>query len=107
MSWSKPDIKGPVPSPRSGHCAINIKNAILIHGGFCFSEDYFYEKEKFGTKLKNFYFNDMRLLDTEKMSWIRFSVSGTPPKPRFGHSLNISGSNLIMFGGWAWDSGNR
>lgn len=49
----------------------------------------------------------MRLLDTEKMLWIRFSVSGTPPKPRFGHTINISGNSLVMFGGWAWDSGNR
>lgn len=41
------------------------------------------------------------------MTWVRFSVSGTPPKPRLGHTINISGSSLIMFGGWAFDSGLR
>ena len=107
MSWTKPDIQGPAPSPRFYHCAIVIGSAILIHGGFSFDEEYYNEKVKFGTKLKNFYLNDMRLLDTEKMSWIRLSVSGAPPTPRLGHSINVSGSSLILFGGWAYDSGLR
>lgn len=47
----------------------------------------------------------MRLLDTEKMSWIRFSVSGTPPSPRLGHTINISGRSLLLFGGWSNNSG--
>ena len=79
----------------------------MIHGGYYFKDDYFYEKTKFGTRLKDCYLNDMRLLDTEKMNWIRFSVSGTPPKPRLGHTINISGKNLIMFGGWDYESGLR
>ena len=49
----------------------------------------------------------MFLLDTEKMSWERFNVSGTPPNPRLGHSINISGGNLLLFGGWSNDSGLR
>lgn len=57
--------------------------------------------------MKNYYLNDMRLLDTEKMQWVRFSVSGTPPKPRMGHTINISGSSLLMFGGWSNESGLR
>jgi len=107
MSWTKPDIGGSAPLSRFYHCAVIIQKAILIHGGYFFEDDYFYEKTKFGTKLKNCYLNDMRLLDTEKMIWIRFSVSGTPPKPRLGHSINISGKSLIMFGGWSYESGLR
>ena len=105
MSWTKPDINGPSPCPWFYHCAVIIKSAILIHGGYYFNNDYFYEKTKFGTRLKDCYLNDMRLLDTEKMTWIRFSVSGTPPKPRLGHTINISGSSLLMFGGWSYESG--
>lgn len=107
MSWTKPDIEGPVPTPRFYHCAVVIKSAILIHGGYSFKDDYFYQKSKFGTRLKQCYLNDIKLLDTEKMVWIRLSVSGTPPTPRLGHSINISGSSLLMFGGWAHDSGLR
>ena len=41
------------------------------------------------------------------MIWIRIGISGKPPIPRFGHSLCISGSNLILFGGWTNVSGIR
>ena len=41
------------------------------------------------------------------MIWIRIGISGKPPIPRFGHSLSISGSNLVMFGGWTNTSGIR
>lgn len=41
------------------------------------------------------------------MIWIRIGISGRPPIPRFGHSLSISGSNLILFGGWTNISGIR
>ena len=49
----------------------------------------------------------MRLLDTEKMTWVWFSVWGTPPSPWMGHSINISGTSLILFGGWTNTSGNK
>lgn len=41
------------------------------------------------------------------MLWVRLVVSGSPPLPRYGHTLNISGSNIIMFGGWSVESNNR
>ena len=41
------------------------------------------------------------------MIWIRIGISGRPPILRFGHSLSISGSNLILFGGWTNTSGIR
>lgn len=107
MSWVKPEIKGPPPSARYMHAAVTIKSVILIHSGFCFHEDYFLEKVRFGSKLRECYLNDMRLLDTEKMTWIRFNVSGIPPRPRMGHTFNISGSSLLMFGGWTSESGCR
>lgn len=47
------------------------------------------------------------MLDTALLSWSRLRVSGTPPCPRFGHSLNLSGADIIMFGGWHINSGNR
>lgn len=34
-------------------------------------------------------------------------ISGEPPDARYGHTLNISGSDIIMFGGWTNKSGNR
>jgi Rab9 effector protein with kelch motifs len=34
-------------------------------------------------------------------------VSGTPPIPRYGHSANISGPDILFFGGWNQKSGAR
>ena len=107
MAWSKPETKGPAPSPRYSHASVVIKNTILIQGGFSFDESIFQDKEKIGSSLKSCYLNDIRLLQTEKMLWVRLAVSGSPPLSRFGHTLNISGSNIFMFGGWSIESNNK
>lgn len=107
MSWSKPSLTGQSPAPRFNHSAVLIKQTILIFGGFYFNESFYYSKNNMGERLKQCYLNDMKLLDTEKMQWLRFNVSGTSPTPRMGQSLNISGNNLVLFGGWSFDEGLR
>lgn len=107
MSWTKPEVKGLPPLPRYYHASVVIKNTILIQGGFHFSESILKEHAKMGSTLQSFYLNDLRLLQTDKMEWVRLAVSGTPPTPRFGHTLNISGSSLVVFGGWSKDSNSR
>lgn len=62
---------------------------------------------KHGTHLRNCYLNDLRILDTENFIWSRLRVSGTPPLPRYGHTSNISGSDIVVFGGWSVNSGAR
>lgn len=83
-------------------------NNLIIQGGFCFNE----EKQlkagfKQGTQLRECYLNDLRILDCENYVWSRLRVSGTPPLPRYGHTSNISGPDIIFFGGWAFNSGER
>lgn len=108
MAWSQPKCTGPTPSPRQGHTSIQIGNNLLIHGGFFFDED---EQKaagfRQGSQLKACYLNDIRILDTEKFMWSRLRVSGTPPLPRYGHTANISGSDIVIFGGWSLRSGLR
>jgi len=41
------------------------------------------------------------------MEWSRLKVDGKPIEPRFGHSMNLSGSDILIFGGWSHESGNR
>jgi len=60
-----------------------------------------------GSAVNSSYLNDIRVMDTETFTWSRLRISGEPPEARFGHSLNISGSDIIMFGGWTINSGNR
>jgi len=108
MAWSQPKCAGPAPSPRQGHTAIQVGTNLIIQGGFMFDE----EKQmgagfRQGTQLRSCYLNDLRILDTENFIWSRLRVSGTPPVPRYGHTSNISGSDIVVFGGWTFKSGSR
>ena len=109
MAWNKPDTTGPAPSPRKGHCAILIGSNLVIHGGFYFNDEHMRRAGagKQGTALQECYLNDIRVLDTESFIWARLRVSGTPPLHRFGHTMDVSGSDIIMFGGWTKTSGAR
>ncbi len=62
---------------------------------------------KLGTPTAASYLNDLRVLDTETLVWSRLRISGSPPDARYGHSLNISVSDILMFGGWTNASGNK
>ena len=108
MAWSKPAVTGPAPSPRKGHCSILIGTNLVIHGGFFFDESLMQKAGKrIGTTLQECYLNDIRVLDTESYVWSRLRVSGAPPEHRFGHTLDISGSDIILFGGWTRTSGHK
>ena len=108
MAWTKPKTSGPAPCPRKGHCSILIGTNLVIHGGFNFTEEQMKKNpKKHGSTLAACYRNDIRVLDTETYVWSRLRVSGSPPEHRFGHSMDISGSDIIMFGGWSKTSGAR
>jgi hypothetical protein len=60
-----------------------------------------------GTPTANSYLDDLRVLNTETLVWSRLRIAGTPPEARHGHSLNVSVSDILMFGGWTRASGNK
>ena len=108
FAWTQPKCTGPAPCPRQGHIAIQVQNNMIVQGGFFFDED----KQKAagfkqGSTLKDCYLNDIRILDTENFNWTRLRISGHPPHPRYGHTANISGPDIVFFGGWTNRSGIR
>ena len=108
MAWSKPSCTGPAPCPRKGHCSILIGTNLVVHGGFYFNDDHMKKNVgRVGTALQECYLNDIRVLDTETFIWSRLRVSGSPPEHRFDHTMDISGSDIILFGGWSKTSGAR
>ena len=107
-AWTKAETSGPAPSPREGHSAILVGSNLVIHGGFFFDEaSYKKEHKKYGTVLQNCYLSDIRVLDTEALLWSRLRVSGAPPEPRYGHTLDLSEGDIVMFGGWTHKSNLR
>lgn len=109
MAWSKPNTTGPAPCPRKGHCSILIGTNLVVHGGFWFSEENMKKAggKNQGSALQECYLNDIRVLDTETFVWSRLRVSGSPPEHRFGHTMDVSGSDILLFGGWSKTSGAR
>ena len=108
MAWKRPECSGPEPAPRSGHSSILIGNNMVVHGGFKIKpETKTVGLGQVGSMLSDSYYDDIRVLDTDTYIWSRLRISGLPPIARHGHTLNISGSDIIMFGGWNKNSGNR
>jgi N-acetylneuraminic acid mutarotase len=75
------------PGPRVGHASLLVGNAFIVYGG--------------DTKLDETDVLDetLYLLNTSTRQWSRAVPAGPRPSGRYGHSLNILGSKIFVFGG--------
>ncbi|KAK4229558.1 putative Tip elongation aberrant protein 1 [Podospora fimiseda] len=75
------------PGPRVGHSSLLVGNAFIVFGG--------------DTKIEETDILDetLYLLNTSTRQWSRALPAGPRPSGRYGHSLNILGSKIFIFGG--------
>jgi len=75
------------PGPRVGHASLLVGNAFIVYGG--------------DTKIEQTDVLDetLYLLNTSTRQWSRALPPGPRPDGRYGHSLNILGSKIYVFGG--------
>ncbi|KAJ3522431.1 hypothetical protein NM208_g12862 [Fusarium decemcellulare] len=75
------------PGPRVGHSSLLVGNAFIVYGG--------------DTKIDESDVLDetLYLLNTSTRQWSRALPAGPRPSGRYGHSLNILGSKIFIFGG--------
>ncbi|KAL2263424.1 hypothetical protein VTK26DRAFT_6885 [Humicola hyalothermophila] len=75
------------PGPRVGHASLLVGNAFIVFGG--------------DTKIEETDILDetLYLLNTSTRQWSRALPPGPRPTGRYGHSLNILGSKIYVFGG--------
>ncbi|KAJ5551104.1 hypothetical protein N7461_005802 [Penicillium sp. DV-2018c] len=75
------------PGPRVGHASLLVGNAFIVFGG--------------DTKIDEHDSLDdtLYLLNTSSRQWSRAIPPGNRPSGRYGHTLNILGSKLYVFGG--------
>ena len=108
MAWSCPEVSGPNPSKRQGHSTVLIGDNLIVHGGFKLKDDQLKTCGlNQGSVVKASYLDDIRVLNTDTFVWSRLRISGNPPDGRYGHTMNISGSEILMFGGWASNQGSK
>ncbi|XP_074571348.1 protein GLUTELIN PRECURSOR ACCUMULATION 3-like [Curcuma longa] len=87
-TWIAPNLFGEGPDAREGHGAALVDKRIFIFGGCGKSET---QEEK--------YYNDLYILDTEKLTWERAVTSGSPPSARDCHSCSAWKNQIIVLGG--------
>ncbi|WEW60553.1 Negative regulator of mitotic exit [Emydomyces testavorans] len=75
------------PGPRVGHASLLVGNAFIVFGGDTKINDH-------DTLDDTLYF-----LNTSSRQWSRAVPPGPRPAGRYGHSLNILGSKIYIFGG--------
>ncbi|KJZ74801.1 hypothetical protein HIM_05918 [Hirsutella minnesotensis 3608] len=75
------------PGPRVGHASLLVGNAFIVYGGDTKIED------------SDVLDETLYLLNTSTRHWSRALPAGPRPAGRYGHSLNILGSKIYIFGG--------
>ncbi|KAH8762979.1 hypothetical protein BGZ57DRAFT_768903 [Hyaloscypha finlandica] len=75
------------PGPRVGHASLLVGNAFIVYGGDTKMED------------SDTLDETLYLLNTSTRQWSRAVPAGPRPSGRYGHSLNILGSKIYVFGG--------
>jgi len=84
MTWVQPEISGTAPFPRAGHSACEVEaNSILIFGG----------------GYSDHVYNDIHLLNMNRLTWSRPADTGNVPCPRTGHSMDATNGIIHVFGG--------
>ncbi|KAF9943386.1 hypothetical protein BGZ67_000066 [Mortierella alpina] len=78
---------GPIPRPRQDHCSVLTKSRkVIIFGGY----------EALGPST----LNDVWVLDLVTWTWQQI-LPLNPSQPRYGHTCNLAGANMIVYGGRA------
>ncbi|KAJ0981958.1 hypothetical protein J5N97_010213 [Dioscorea zingiberensis] len=85
-----PDLQVSGPDAREGHSAALVDNRLFIFGGCGKSND------DSGGQV---YYNDLHILDTEKLKWECAITSGKPPSPRDSHTCSAWRNRIIVLGG--------
>ncbi|KAF9316247.1 hypothetical protein BG003_002159 [Podila horticola] len=76
---------GNVPKPRNDHCSVlTASQKVIIYGGYDSNTKYT--------------FSDVWSLDLVTMTWTQIVTTSSP---RFSHTCNLAGANMIVFGGRA------
>ncbi|KAJ7527897.1 hypothetical protein O6H91_16G075100 [Diphasiastrum complanatum] len=84
MEWSRPSVKGELPSCRDSHTSVVIGEQLIVYGGDC------------GDR----YLGGVDILDLQTFKWSKLEISGSAqPGGRAGHTAVNVGNKMYVFGG--------
>ncbi|XP_008785617.2 tip elongation aberrant protein 1 [Phoenix dactylifera] len=88
-TWLQPTVHGKGPDAREGHSAVLVDKRLFIFGGCGESSD----------THKPLYYNDLYILDTEKLVWELAVTCGALPSARDCHSCSLWNNKIIVIAG--------
>lgn len=103
MTWSEPQLSGPVPLPRSLHTASLIGHRMIVFGGWVplldenKEENHEWQQPEHEKEWKCT--NSLAVLDLEQGSWEDVRVSDVRPRPRAGHCATVVRNRLYIWSG--------
>jgi len=53
----------------------------------------------FGGHSGTLHLSDIHIFDTINLAWMEVEITGVPPKGLRGHTANLIGTNIYIFGG--------
>eukprot|EP01041_Mallomonas_annulata_P013604 gene13604-28896_t len=77
-----------MPSSRGGSTIVHADGKLVVFGGHYFEGNGIFK-----------YVDETWLFDIENVAWHNMTCSGEIPSPRYGHSAQIVGSRMFIFGG--------
>ena len=88
LKYTKPTVTGELPPVRGGHAAVLADSQLVVFGGHAYLGQGKFE-----------YLNDVWVLDINTLAWQKVHPGGVPPEKRYGHSCQIVGNRMFVFGG--------
>ncbi|KAL5080598.1 hypothetical protein RYX36_009019 [Vicia faba] len=88
QTWDSPVVRGQGPEAREGHSAAVVGKRPYIFGGCGKSAD----------NNNEVYYNDLYMLNTETLVWMRPTTSGTPSSPCDNHTCSSWKNKIIVIG---------
>jgi len=92
--WSQPKVTGSVPKGLQSHSCTLVGDRLFMVGGMTVGLD-----EAGHSFIK--YSNDVHILNTSSMEWVRLQQRGEQPKARAIHAAAVVGNFLVVLGGWS------
>jgi len=97
--WTPVTPTNSAPPARNGHSAVGGGGALWVFGGF-------YHNPAKGPWVSCtapddncIYYNDLWKYDSPSNSWTKINAGGPAPSGRWGHSADVLGNRMLVFGG--------
>lgn len=85
--WSSPSCTGDIPRARANHAAVMWGHNLMLVFGGC------------DPRAAGRFMNDVFCLDNVSFTWHCLNAVGTPPAPRYWHSMVVLQGKAVVYGG--------